>query len=153
MLKKAVDIIKGVLVAMMFVSCQDTPFFTKYHSVPSHYWDKREMLVYDIPVVDEDKTVDVTLGIRTTEQFAYSNITLLSVVSSGKKEVLRDTVCVALFEDESAPLGNGFPFMETTKKLPSSLHLKKGKRYTIKVTHLMRMNPLDDVYDVGVTLE
>lgn len=153
MFKKAMHIIKGVLVMTMFVSCQDAPFFIQYHSIPYHSWDKRSKMVFELPNVDHDKDLSLTLGIRATEHFEYSEITLLTSVYEDKKEIVRDTTNMTLFDKDNLPTGNGFPFIETTQKTPARLHLKKGKHYKIKVTHLMRMNPLDDIYNVGITLQ
>ena len=58
---------------------------------------------------------------------------------------------IALYHNEETRQG-GFLLTENYSK-PQSLHMRAHHQYTLRVAHLMRVNPLDEVLSVGIIVE
>lgn len=143
----------GVLVTMLTTSCQSTLFYTEYKSIDSHQWDRRDVKVFKLPVPEKDETLQLSVGMRTTEELEYTRLTVLATLFEEGKAIEKDTIEFCLFNENGASTGTGFPYIENTKEANHPITLKKGKKYKIKLTHIMRNNPVGNIFDVGISLD
>lgn len=145
----------GVLSMTSFVSCQHLPFLGKYQSVSPEGWDSRDTLVFELPVTQNDviRRMNVTVGIRTISNFKYKKIGLLVTHKNDSNVVLsKDTVMLSVFDDEGKPTSTGFLFHSTTSMINHPITILPYAKEKIEITHLMKMNNLDGIYDVGIEL-
>ncbi len=122
-------------------------------SVDQYAWDSRDTIIFDIPPTDHDKPVALSTMVRTTDNFQYRSLSLLvTQKDSNSITIAKDTIHLTLFTKEGKPMKQGFPFVDTEEKSDIPLLLKGGMKYTIEISHLMKMTQIDGVYDVGVEL-
>lgn len=134
-------------------SCHDIPFFTGYKQVDKHVWDSRDTLVFDIPQTEKDMLANLSVGLRTTGIFMYSKMSVVAIQKDSNSVVVaKDTLNIALFTKEGKPLKQGFPYVDTQVKSDKPLVLRGGMKYTVELTHIMKLSQIEGVYDVGVIL-
>lgn len=135
----------------LLLSCQNTLYHTAYIDLPHNQWDSRDTLTYPLPVSDHDLDTHATIHTRTTATFPYTDIIL-------HLEVLRDSIPISStrlpihLSHHNQSLSKGLSIMETTSE-PQPLHLQAHHHYTLRLTHLMRLNPLQDITSVGIFIE
>lgn len=143
----------GMLGMVSLVSCHDIPFFCVYESIENHSWEKRDTITFCLPETEVEKSVDMTVGMRTLADFQYSKVSVKAELCTEEGNVLDcDTVVIPLFSKNGNALGKGFPYIESSKQSKSFL-LKPHQAYRIRLTHIMRLYNLDGIYNIGITLE
>lgn len=136
------------------VSCQNMPFFIGYKSIDNSLWDSRDTIVFDLPTIpaNQEKEVELQVGIRTLDSFEYSKMSLKVELCQQDSVIDCDTVTIALFNSEGKPTNTGFPYIESVNK-GKNFVLKHDVQHRIRITHIMRLNSIKGIYDVGVALE
>lgn len=143
----------GISGMLLIVACQDIPFYSSYKSVDAQGWNAVDTLVFKLPSVDEERQFDVNVDLRTVSSFKYNNLKLAVRLYEGKRVVSVDTVAYKLYNEKGKRLGKGFPYVEYNSTLKHSIRLLPEKKYRVKVTHIMRMDPFDGISDVGITIK
>lgn len=147
------NLILGISGMLLLTACHDIPFYSVYKLVDVTGWQTKDTLVYRLPEQDELRDAKVTFGIRLSRQFHYENIVLVARMFEGKKLVSSDTLNIKVLDEYGEHIGNGLNYVVTEKELDHQYLLKPGKKYKLKIHHIMRQNPFDGVSGVGVTLE
>ena len=149
--------IMGLSCAGMLCSCQDSPRFSAYGQVDRDAWYSEDTVVMPVQQMDEllcgksNLDVEVLLGIRYTADYRYRNLSLLWELTDEGRVVARDTVHFSLYNNVGKSQGRGFVFYDTVQ--PSRrVSLKAGRNYEMRVTHLMRLNPIEGVTDVQLMM-
>lgn len=138
---------------MSLTSCHNA-FFSGYKTIENHSWDKRDTVTFELPLTNDRNgitAVDMQVGVRTLGEFQYSKIYLKVELCTNDSVIDCDTVSVPIFDEKGKPYGSGFPYIEAVAK-GKSLQLNPYTAYNVKITHIMRMNSIEGVYDVGVEL-
>lgn len=148
--KKAIIGFVGML---LLVACQDFPFYSTYKSVNVEGWEARDTLVYKLPVVESPSAYDVSVAVRTSQGFKYENLALAIRLYEGKKTISVDTVKFKLYGTNNEQKGTGFTYVENEISLKHQFKLKPQKKYKVKITHIMRLDPFDGVCDVGLNMK
>ncbi len=141
----------GCLCLAVFAACQDNLYYTLYQDLSKNEWDSNDAIFFSIPPSEQDMDVTVTLGIRTTTSFRYKDIVARVEVLEGDSVLSVTPLNLALYNDENG-LRKGVLLNENYSK-PQPFHMQAHHNYTLRVTHLMRLNPLDEVQSVGVIVE
>ena len=130
-------------------ACQDGIHYTEYKQLPHKQWDRYDTLVYHIPSLQHDTDLNLTLGIRSNNDFKYKAII-------AQTELRCDSLITAAIPI-TLKLGNdSIPFSSSNTNYlstPTPIHLKANQTYTLYITHSMRLNPLDGIPCVGIFLE
>lgn len=146
-------IITGISGILLLAACQDIPFFSKYYAVDTEGWDSRDTLVYSLPEVTSSADYDVTVSVRTIQSYKYDNLALVLRLYEGKKLVSVDTVKYDIYDMNGEHRGTGFPYVEHETALHHSFQLLPKKHYKVKATHIMRLDPLDGICNVGIEIK
>ncbi len=149
--KSTFSIITSILGTILFISCQGNLFYTEYKDINSAGWDSQDTLIFEIPQSDTDQDVNLTIATRATNSYNYKELVLWIEHSKDSKRIFTDIVNLSLYDKYGKAEGHGFPYVETEKET-DVLHLKKGHKHIIKVTHRMRHNPLQGIENIGITL-
>lgn len=137
---------------LTLVACQKGLYHAEYHDLTSSGWDSRDTLVFELPATAHDQALGLTVSVRSTSRFGYCEVaTQVEVLCDGQVTAVMP-ISVPMCEAAGHPLGGGV-MMRTHMSEPEPLHLKAGHHYTLRLTHRMRLNPLEEVLAVGVVLE
>lgn len=138
---------------LLLAACHDNTMYMKYKSVDAREWHAHDTLVYKLPEIENDMNVSVTVGVRTLQSFKYDNLAVVAKLYEGKHLISQDTVNYIILDKNGENIGTGFPYAEHFRNISHRYALKAKKKYKIKLTHIMRLDPLDGVSDVGITIE
>lgn len=140
----------GLLCLTLLVACQDNLYYTLYQDMPQQTWDSNDSLYFSIPPSDTDLDVAVTLGVRTNASCSYKDIVARAELLDGDSVVSSIPLNITLYNNDAPP--HGLRVYDHYSR-PQSLRMKAHHDYTLRVTHLMRLNPLDDILSVGIVVE
>ena len=142
----------GLFCLALFTACQDNLYYTLYQDMPQHQWDSNDSLYFSIPPTEQDLDVAITLGVRTTSSFRYKDIVARAELLDGDSIISSTPMNITLYNNDGEGTAGGILVTENYSK-PQALHMRANHHYTLRVTHLMRLNPLDEVQSVGILVE
>ena len=145
-------LLTGILGTALLLSCQGSLFFSEYQPIPHRQWDCADTLEFRLPVADTDTDLSLTVGVRSDYTFDCEKVVVKVEQRIGKRTVATDTLHVVFYADNGKGTGVGFPIADNYSS-PKPFHLKAGKSYTLRLSHLMRQNPLNGSPSVGIFLE
>ena len=149
---RTLSIYIGMLCLALFTACQDNLYYTLYQDMPQRQWDSNDSLCFSIPLTEHDLDVAVTLGVRTTASFHYKDIVARAELLDGDSVISSTPMNITLYNNDGEGTSGGILVTENYSK-PQALHMRANHHYTLRVTHLMRLNPLDEVQSVGIIVE
>lgn len=137
---------------LLMGACQDSPMFMKYSSVDVQGWHSGDAVTFRLPEVEDSAQYCVKIHVRTLQNYRYDNLSLVARLKDGKKVLSVDTVNYSILDVNGDSRGIGFPYVEQEMSLPHKYTIKPKKKYKVVITHVMRLDPLDGVSEVGVTI-
>ena len=146
------NILLGCLGTFLLLSCQDGLYYTAYQPIPQSLWDSRDTLVYTLPVADHDMDVLLSVGVRSTDAYQYENLLVVVEQHCDQRKVAFCRLPIAIRNDGLYAHGHSTPLADDYSGV-AVIHLKKGKAYTLRLSHRMKLNPLTGISEVGVFVE
>lgn len=149
-------------VAWAICSCTDIPIVSVSKSVDVRGWHSRDTLRMSLSPIafsagnsgasPEAGDVNPVVGVRLTRSYAYRNLALrVEIIDADTHAtLLADTVSYEAYDGHDAPQGRGFRMMELEAPLSRSFRFNPNASYLVKVSHVMRVNPVEGVVDVWV---
>lgn len=150
-----------ILGAFFFISCNDTITFSKYQTFPEAIWEANKKIDFQFSIQDTVKPYDLFIHLRNNDEYAYSNLYLITELTFPDEKKIIDTLQYAMTNKAGDFLGTGFSTIKENK-----LFYKQQKifpisgTYSFSVTQAMRaigdVNPLPflgGVMDVGFSIE
>tara|TARA_R110002073_G_scaffold103234_2_gene233718 strand:+ start:16869 stop:17372 length:504 start_codon:yes stop_codon:yes gene_type:complete len=151
-----------VLVALLvFASCDSNRVFDQYYAVDNTVWNKDNPINFEFQVTDTISKNDLYIQIRNNNEYAFSNLFLITHLDfpDGKKIV--DTLQYAMTDKNGRFLGSGLSEIKESK-----LYYKESRvfpmsgKYKVSIKQAMRKNgtvegvkELEGVTDVGLRIE
>ena len=142
----------GLFCLALFTACQDHLYYTLYQDMPQNQWDSNDSLCFSIPPTEQDLDVAITLGVRTTSSFRYKDIVARAELLDGDSVISSIPMNIMLYNNQGEETSQGILMMENYSR-PQAFHMQANHNYTMRVTHMMRLNPLDEVQSVGIIVE
>lgn len=142
----------GLVCMTLLTACQDNLYYTLYQDMPQQTWDSNDSLSFSIPPAEHDMDVAVTLGVRTTSLFPYKDIVVRAELLDGEAVISSLPLHITLYSNSDTSHQGRFLLNDNYSR-PQSLHMQAHHHYTLRLTHLMRLNPLDEVQSVGIIVE
>lgn len=141
---------------MVFCSaCLRSNVFEKNNAIKNHKWNEDNVQSFKFEVSDTLSNYSMYFNMRHSDSYPYSNIWLLiSTEFPSTDTPASSKIEVPLADLEGKWLGRGMnEIWEHRMLIASPLHFSKAGTYTIKLKHIMRVNPLPEVMSVGIRLE
>ncbi|MCD8290520.1 MAG: gliding motility lipoprotein GldH [Prevotella sp.] len=137
-------------IMMLTVSCDEDTVYDSYVPVSVMGWEKNEALIFDIPHVESSGMYNISIGLRTTEAFPFTSLSLVveQTVEPAKK-MFTDTLDCVLVDDNGNILGKGVGCYQYDFTL-KNIELHKNDSLHILIHHVMRRDILPGISDVGV---
>lgn len=145
-------VIFSILGMTALQSCQESLFYSEYKEIPHAQWDSRDTLFYHLPEAEHAIDAALTISVRTRQGFDYKTIALKVEHLLNGSIVTSDTLHITLYDTDGQPLGHAFPISDNYSR-PLPLRLRESEHHTIRITHIMRLNPLEDIPNVGVFVD
>ncbi len=95
-------------IMVLTVSCDEDTVYDSYVPTSVMGWEKNEVLAFDVPHVERTGTFNISIGLRTTEAFPFTSLSLVveQTVEPAKK-IFTDTLYCVLSDDNGNILGKG----------------------------------------------
>lgn len=149
-MKKTFLLLLAVL--LLFSSCQDNLYYTCYQDLPQSEWDSNDTISFSIPSTEADLDVAVTLGVRSTPTYQYSDLVARLEVLCDEKPLSSVPLTINLYADGQHP-DDRTRLIDESYSRPQALHLQAQHQYTIRITHLMSLNPVPGISSLGIIVE
>ena len=145
----------ALLAAMLLLvlsACNRKLVYDRYLSTPISGWEKNDTLSYDIRPVSGTDTYDMWLGLRTSEAYPFTAITLIVEQHIYPTDtIVNDTVNCKLTDRHGNASGTGVNFHQYRFPV-TELQLQDGDSIHIRVRHDMKREILPGISDVGISL-
>ena len=142
----------GMLCLAFFTACQDHLYYSHYQDMPQRQWDSNDSLYFSIPPMEHEEDVAITLSVRTTASFRYKDIVVRAELLDGDSVISSIPMNIMLYNNRGEEASQGILVTENYSR-PQAFHMRANHHYTMRVTHLMRLNPLEEVQSVGIIVE
>ncbi|NLV53419.1 MAG: hypothetical protein GXY64_09185 [Bacteroidales bacterium] len=133
------------------IGCQDNLYHSSFQDLPQQRWDNQDTISFSIPPSEEDLDVFFTLALRTSSSFKYKDVVMCIDLLEGDSIIYSAPLDV-LISDNTRQTHSDFMYHECySPRHP--LRMKSQVSYTVRLTHAMRLNPLERISSVGVFVE
>ena len=139
---------------LSLASCNKNMVYTKYHSFPANEWSSKEKAVFDVEIQDTVTLNNISLMIRHTDSYPYSNLIVFVTSKYPDGHVTKDTMEIALATHKGEWQGSGagdiFDFKIPVKK---NIRFPRAGKYEFIFEQGMRSDPLPMIMDFGFEIE
>lgn len=147
-------IILSCVFSLCFSACNLNHVFEKNIEIPQYKWDYKFIPQFKVSIEDTASFYNLSVNIRHLDAYKFMNIWLIihSSGPDGKQQSKR--VSLNLAKADGKWLGEGLNgvWMVNVPAKKRIRFIHKGE-YTFALEHDMRINPLEDVMNVGLKLE
>lgn len=149
------------LVILCLVSCDSKRIYDSYISVSNQSWELENTISFSFSIKDTIKQRDLFINIRNNNDYAYSNLFLITELSfpNGKKIV--DTLEYEMTDVKGKFLGAGLTEIKENKLFyKENVVFPNSGDYKVSISQAMRKNgetegiiALDGITEVGFRIE
>lgn len=145
-----------MLAALLLAACSRTKVYDSYCHTPLSGWEKNSPAEFSVPPVAESGSYGAEVGLRVSEAFPFTDLTLVVVIETlPQPPATATTTSVSLpcplFSNEGRPLGAGLSYWQLAFPL-NPLYLQAGDSLHVTIRHDMKREILPGISDVGFSL-
>ena len=140
---------------LCFFSCTTVDVYERSLPVPGHAWYNSFRPTFDFTIKDTSSPYQSFLILRHNEKYHFSNIYVnISIEKPGQDSVQKFQLDLPLAGKDGKWLATGMDdIYEHRIGLFERPQYFKAGHYKFTVEQIMRENPLQNVYDVGIRVE
>lgn len=143
-----------IIVGSVFCSCYDLPLYSETQPIDSSGWFSSDTVNFEFNVDDATKRYNCLLDLRHTGDYPFSNIYLFVEVEYPNGKTRIDTINEVLSDSRGYWYGSGLGDMVDHRiGYQTGIEFPLEGLYRINITHGMRLDPLEEVTDLGLRLE
>ncbi|MBK6777890.1 MAG: gliding motility lipoprotein GldH [Flavobacteriales bacterium] len=152
------SLIPSLALVLVLSSCSDAIVHSETRPVPGSVWDRSWKPEYSFEITDTISQYDTYLDVRHTGSYAYSELYLFVTLKRPDGHVYIDTVQCPLSDANGKWYGKGLGFIRS-ERFDAHILYKYGNRfpqrgrYSVTLEQAMREEKLENVIDVGVSVE
>lgn len=140
-------------ISLLFAGCMEKPFYERMDPMTGRIWEASAVLEHEIQVTDTAQTYDFYLNIRIGADYGFSNMYLFIGTEFPDGRSVRDTVECILADRTGRWLGKGLGDIRDNRILfKPNVRFPNTGSYRFNLQQGMRMEELDEVYDVGISI-
>ncbi|MFM2047652.1 MAG: hypothetical protein RI955_198 [Bacteroidota bacterium] len=136
------------------VGCNLNHVFEKNTEIPDYKWDYKFIPQFKVELNDTSSFYNLYVNIRHLDAYRYMNVWVLIHASSPDGKQQTERVSLNLAKPDGKWLGEGMNGVWMVSALAKKrIKFQHKGEYTFAIEHDMRINPLEDVMNVGLKLE
>jgi len=140
-------------VSLLCIGCEEKPLYDRMDTMADRIWESTNVLQHEIQVTDTVQTYDFYLNIRIGADYGFSNMYLFIGTEFPDGRSVRDTVECILADRSGRWLGKGLGDIRDNRILfKPNVRFPRTGTYRFNLQQGMRMEELDEVYDVGISI-
>jgi gliding motility-associated lipoprotein GldH len=144
--------------ALYLVSCTTVDLYEKSVSIPGHSWKSSYQPAFTFTIKDTSSPYQLFLVLRHNDQYSFNNIFInLHTKQPGADSTQAAQYDLRLATDNEGWLASGMDDIYEHRipltPVGGQFYFKKPGDYTFSVEQIMRENPLNHVFNVGLRIE
>ncbi|MBE7647270.1 gliding motility lipoprotein GldH [Tenacibaculum finnmarkense] len=129
------------LAVFAIISCDSKSVYDTYTTLSEGSWNKNNAVVFTFDVKDSIHKKNLFINLRNNEDYAYSNLFLITQLRFADGQVLVDTLEYDMTDTSGKFLGKGFSGVKENKLFyKENITFPTTGTHTFKVTQAMRKN-------------
>ena len=144
-------LLTGILLSLLCACNNGSTYYSSHKHIEGSCWHRSDTVLLPIEhsnihtAAATDDTLQLYVGVRYTNNYQYENLTVLAELTDDEgTPIWKDTVRLAT----SLSANNGFCYREAFQPTHSLRTPAEGSKYTLHVTHLMTLDPLEGITDI-----
>lgn len=142
----------------LLFACADDVVYQSDIPLPQTGWSRDYKPEFAFDISDTVNQHNVYIDVRHTGDYAFSDLFLFIDLTGPGGRTARDTVECLLADPTGRWLGKGTGFIFSDRVQAKVLYKLNNRfpaagRYTMKLEQAMRVEPLSDVIDIGISVE
>lgn len=156
-------LLAGFVLLVFMTSCSEGWVYSEYSPLTNGDWPMNQTLEFrfDEKQVDTIYPHNIFINIRNDENFAFSNLFLITEFEFPDGQTLRDTLEYEMAAPDGKWLGKGVGSIKESKLwFKQNIVFPESGVYTMNISHAMRKNGqveglsvLEGITDVGLQIE
>lgn len=146
------NVLLGILL-ILCVSCDSKQAYHKYNSLGDS-WKIDEPVLLEVEGLDSLQLYDAFITVRNTNEYAYSNLFLITKMQFPQGRTYTDTLEYEMANPDGTWMGTGFGDIKESKLLyREGVRFRESGTYTFTIEHAVRKNGniAGDAYLKGIT--
>lgn len=141
------------LVLLLLTACGETPLYTKSYSFKNNQWKQDVKPVFRVEIPDTTNYYNITITLRTTTDYAYSNLWFFLHSKAPKGQTGREPIQIEIANPDGAWIGEKSGTIVTTTA--SFKHRKFPQKgiYVFTFEQGITQEIADEVIDISYTVE
>ena len=146
--------------AIIFSACSTADLYEKSVTIPAHAWKSSYRPEFPFTIKDTSASYELFLVLRHSDRYHFNNIYIdLSVKTPGADSAKIIRCDLRLANDINGWLGSGMDdifehrISLNRQLVENSISLRQPGDYLFSVAQVMREDPLEQVYNVGLRIE
>jgi len=147
--------IQIILILLLFVGCKETGLYQKVYFMKGNAWSSQDQPAFEFEVKDTTSSYQLYFLIRHTDAYEYNNVWIsLKSQLPGDSIIRKDRFDIPL-ADQNKWLGSGMDdiFDHRVLLYREPVRFSKTGLYKVNIGHEMRVEPLENVFNVGLRIE
>lgn len=142
-----------LFVMLLFSSCSESSETVEMKDLDGN-WNKKAEQKFSLNISDAQAPKNIIFVVRNNNDYPYSNLRLITKISSGKNIIETDTLNYVLAKPNGEWLGSGFgDTKEILFQYKLNYKFPKNGEYSLGIIQAMRTDNLKGIEDIGVKLE
>jgi len=144
-----------LFIALIFLfSCTETTYYRENCEIDAGGWSKAKPAIFDVNIKKDQQIFNTYVVIRHNTLYKYNNLWLYIHISDPAGNKKTDTVECFLSDLRGKWLGSGLGDMKSLKLgYRQKITFPDTGIYVFSIEQAMREEPLENVTDVGFSLE
>lgn len=142
-----------LFVMLLFSACSESSEPVEMKDLDGN-WNKKVEQKFSLNISDAQAPKNIIFVVRNNNDYPYSNLRLITKISSGKNIIETDTLNYVLAKPNGEWLGSGFgDTKEILFQYKLNYRFPKSGEYSLGIIQAMRTDNLKGIEDIGVKLE
>jgi len=147
-------ILLAFVVLFLLTSCDSSRIFEQNSKVGGEVWNMKENKEFLFEAKDTLASCNILINIRHNGSFKWTNLILFVIVESPDGNALRDTIDIALAENNGKWLGQRMVSSYSLRKIyKEKVRFAQSGNYKFTLLHAMRDEEVIGIADVGIRIE
>lgn len=127
-MKRSHKILLSLFLVSVLFACSEAPLYEKAYSFKNQEWKQNEKMKFVVDIKDTSKFYDLTLSLRTTTDFPYSNIYMFMKTLTPDGSNVRVPIEMIISNPDGSWVGTkSGSTVETSRTFPKVKMPLKGK--------------------------
>jgi len=152
-MKRSHKILLSLSLIFVLFSCSEAPLYEKAYSFKNQEWKQNEKMKFVVEIKDTSKFYDLTLSVRTTTDFPYSNLWMFMKSTAPNGAVGREPIRMDITNPDGSWIGT-----KSGSTIETPLYFKRRKfplkgKYTFVLEQGITDSKVTEILDLILRLD